>query len=651
MIEKYKDLNYIVELVRGSRKREIYHVNKLSPCYTREAVFESTDDGDESNTEIEVRPEPQIQEPPDIQSGESTEIYDYNQTSSPSEAINAQSNSDTIIVSNETVPRRSARINKGIPPIRFSPTLTALGIALYLFALAFGDFHKVSPIIWRHTGKPVLVGVHPVQMAIKYFSPCNLLSDPQLLPFGSQAPLFNWCNTSFYADFIKPVRNMCPRIQRKSSGTEIHRSKRVIALLGLGAIVIGAAASIGLSSVAMAKTSSLEDKFDSFEDQNRILMENLKQVLENDNVEKLALKRLKGEISQMSDYVNKISQDVGQLQKTLPTALIIMSKLGAQFSLTRNLLFEVSRKWRENELDPQLFQVFNVTLPCEGSCPLKFAKPKSCEWDEENGIIIVKFDLRVTQPKAHVLAADPFMLAEVNKTSMTWCAQEYSGPNLVVYDETLDCLVPTKGSNLDFANDLILKPDETYCQKRQVIASDKYWERKRCEPLNGVLEDDTVQVKNAGAQNYVFCHPFKVKLYDKLAAVECPNYVFSLPSNKSFRIGRFTYNANQINLKNQLIFAEDLSQRINFQISPKVGLLNLTDDFRSLDNLVDKIDTESREYVFSDLHWTITTGAILILCAILFGIYLRIIRSALIKRSKDGARLVNQEEVELMAFY
>jgi len=54
------------------------------------------------------------------------------------------------------------------------------------------DFHKVSLILWRNTDKPVLFGVHPVQMAIKYYSPCDLVNDPEVLPVGSHKPLYRW---------------------------------------------------------------------------------------------------------------------------------------------------------------------------------------------------------------------------------------------------------------------------------------------------------------------------------------------------------------------------------------------------------------------------------------------------------------------------
>jgi hypothetical protein len=461
-------------------------------------------------------------------------------------------------------------------------------------------------------------------MAIKFYSPCELLNDPDLLPKGSQAPLYNWCNTSFYSDFITPVRKMCKPKKFDEEVVNLPiRSKRLVLEIGLGIIAISAAASIGLSAVAVTKTENLSDRFNDLEKQNHIMMKNLEQVTANDLVEKMALKRLKNEISSMSDYVTELSGYVTQIQKTIPTALIIMSKLGAQFVLTRNLLYEISRKWELREMDAQLFNVFNVTLPCDGNCPLKYAKPRSCTIDEKENLIVIHFDLRVTQPKAHVLAADAFSLMKANKSTNQLCRKEYIGPNLVVYDETQDCIVPTKGTNLDFANDLILKPDEHYCNKRQITPNEKYWEQNRCEPLDNVIEDEVVQIKNGGDYNFVYCNTLKIKLYEKLMAVDCPDYVFALPANRSFRIGRLSYSAEQIKLNNEMKFIPDLSQRINFQIMPKIDSLDLTEDLKITENLIDSIKTDHPEYVFDNYMVSTSVSTIvavvgIILCAIYY---------------------------------
>ncbi len=83
----------------------------------------------------------------------------------------------------------------------------------------------------------------------------------------------------------------------------------------------------------------------------------------NDKVEKLALKRLQHEITEITHYVNELLETVSQIQRTLAAALVLVSKLGSQLSVTRSVLFEVTRNWDNGKIDPQLLQIFNTSLP------------------------------------------------------------------------------------------------------------------------------------------------------------------------------------------------------------------------------------------------------------------------------------------------
>ncbi len=169
-----------------------------------------------------------------------------------------------------------------------------------------------------------------------------------------------------------------------------------------------------------------------------------------------------------------------------------------------------------------------------------------------------------TQPKVHVLAADTSTTIFVNGSSKQLCYNEYIGPNLVNYDEQLDCIVSTKNSNVDFANGVILKPDEIYCNRKQMTPNDKYWQNTRCDSLNNILEDDVISVKHSNNENFIYFHTFKIKLYDKMNAIDCPDFVFPLTANLSFQIGKLKYKAEQIKIQNEMTFSPELSQRIHF---------------------------------------------------------------------------------------
>lgn len=131
----------------------------------------------------------------------------------------------------------------------------------------------------------------------------------------------------------------------------------------------------------------------------------------------MALKRLQNELSTATKFVNEIAEMVDQMQKTLPTALIIMSKLGGQLSVTRSVLYGVTKRWSAGEVDPQLLQIFNISLPCDKECPIKYAQAMDCSIDPIKRLIIMRFNLKIIQPSTHILMADPFPMVFQNQTT------------------------------------------------------------------------------------------------------------------------------------------------------------------------------------------------------------------------------------------
>ena len=284
VVDRYKEVNYIVETIHGGKRREVHHVGKLTPCYSRDIL--------ESTTEVYSM----------VEESSNTEIYEVESPVVPNGRIGNTQNEGTatgdgfptpeerdgisIPAPNQSTPRVSTRRTKAIPAVRYSPTLYVMAMVALMTIPVEGVFHKVSPIIWRNTGKPALVGITPVSMAVKYHSPCELLADPTILPTGAQPQLFEWCNTTFNTDFIVPIRKLCKVTQSKEEIEVRQKRLAITAIVGLGAIAIGAATSVGLSATAITKVSSLEERVNNIHNQQMLMMEALKQVTDNDKVEK-----------------------------------------------------------------------------------------------------------------------------------------------------------------------------------------------------------------------------------------------------------------------------------------------------------------------------------------------------------------------------
>lgn len=167
---------------------------------------------------------------------------------------------------------------------------------------------------------------------------------------------------------------------------------------------------------------------------------------------------------------------------------------------------------------------------------------------------------------------------------------------MVIYDQTLDCIVPTLGNDKDFNNNLILRPDKEYCDKKRIRPDRGLWRTIRCENQSTIVEDDNISVKNVETENQIYCYTLQIKLYENLGPIDCPNYAFLLPINQSFRIGRLYYRADQIKLKNEMTFDAGISQRVNFELMPK-HKLDLTDDQKIVELMTDTINTESYQFI------------------------------------------------------
>jgi hypothetical protein len=221
----------------------------------------------------------------------------------------------------------------------------------------------------------------------------------------------------------------------------------------------------------------------------------------------------------------------------------------------------------------------------------------------------------------------------------------------VINDELLDCIVPTKSSTVDFANDVILKPDETYCNRKQVAPNDKFWQTSRCDSLNHILEDDVVSVKHSNTENFIYCYTFKIKLYNKVEAIDCPDFVFPLPANLSFQIGRLKYKSEQIIIQNEMTFSPELSHRINFQLMPRnKRKLDLSADMKAVEELTEEIKTDSPKYVFG--NYVVSGTVIVISTAVgvgLLALYWFWTKKRVPTREKKGVepRTAVEEAIEL----
>lgn len=105
------------------------------------------------------------------------------------------------------LPRRSERIPK---PRKLFPLL------FYLIILMIGSFinettaslNIISPILWRKSNTPVIVGSNRVVLSINYKSPCIVFASDYFKNYNV-LDARNVCERQFEADFIQPMKAFC----------------------------------------------------------------------------------------------------------------------------------------------------------------------------------------------------------------------------------------------------------------------------------------------------------------------------------------------------------------------------------------------------------------------------------------------------------
>ncbi|RWS03246.1 retrovirus-related Pol polyprotein from transposon 297-like protein [Dinothrombium tinctorium] len=613
--QRHTPLVYEVETIDSRKKRETVHVSRMKKFYERKELTSSENDCTSDEDQIRINSSSTLmshtEEQSEITTESSEQIEDQNKLSCsrPSELHEMQESdgshtgrfsshpptpdSDILSENSEGAAlRRSTRTRRC--PQRFSPVF-ALFVLCLCTGYALCSFHRVSPIIWNERKAFVVKGMKSVFMNIRYENPCHLLMNPDFVQEENRKEflaqeLMSWCGNSYMNDFVKPMRKLCSRSTPNIEETVLSRTKRGALMIGaIGAIVIGIVSSIGVGSLAITRDITTRTRVENIETIQNELIDKAEALAHNEEFVKKALNTMQQSINEISSTLKDLSKDYALLKRELPRTLQIVSHLTANFIMTKSVMIEATRKWKNKQFDSHLLDLFNITMPCGEECPLELFEPKSCILNENKRLVTITFDAKIVEPTAHVLRADPFTLVGFeNETN--FCRIEYKGPKEVVYDEALDCITLLKTNMYDTDSDLILKPSKSSC--REKIHPDllpKYWAQPTCEELSSIKQENFIQVKASHGNNFIYCPTHNISVFGSIH--ECPNFVFELTSNTSFSISKFTYNATQMKIHSNVKFVPEWSMRVNMQLMPRIHELNIQRAIRKSKDFIDSIET------------------------------------------------------------
>ena len=427
-------------------------------------------------------------------------------------------------------------------------------------------FTRVNPVIWRETNRPVIAGITQFYTNIFYESPCIIFNETLTTKFKPYTDsLLNWCLEEFEESWVKPIESFCNN-PFTTGFNELTREKRFGTMAIASTVVITIFAQVGFFLYSTYDQASSKAEVVKVANNQEKLLDNMENLKNNEQKVSQILWKLESSQEELGKDISTISNKLNLIMLNKVPILTNVAKLTAKLTVLKDRLMDIGREWNEGIFSPKLMEIFELNLNCSDRCPLKLFKPQKCIIDRNKNKISFSFQTRTVKSTATVLKADSFRLVQRKENSSMVCRKVFRGPKAVIYDKLLDCVTPLMS---DTANneDLILSPAVEYCSESSPLNSSfNLWNTEDCKEKEHLSDPEFIQVKNSNEYNYVYCPTLKISVFNR--TFDCPMHVFSLPYFTSFKIGKLTYNAEQLKMKSNLNVNPVSSSRVNFHLLP-----------------------------------------------------------------------------------
>ena len=477
-----------------------------------------------------------------------------------------------------------------------------------------GKFPIASPVIRRKSQLPATLGYNTYMTNIILQSPCDVI--PTTGMSGNIIkPLLYECDVHYEANFINPLKELCPS---KGESTTMQQNKRaktfVFAAAGLISLAVVAIPSIAVGSIALYKVNNVETRQEEINQQINILT---KQLMDADDKSDLLSKKFKLLMTNLEKYAED------SVRQTYMIARIV-NKLDKSLEI----LQESCQAWQRKEMSTSFFDYLHFKPPCEMECPVEHGIFHSCEISKNNANLRIDYSLPIVNKNLTIVEADPFKLTK--RDGNLTCVYEYIGPKQAILSLQEDCLYALSTEKapvgLPLASSLTCKPHLSFTEK------DDYFKISSCRPSEKDDWQHYTQVKVFDNKYHIYCAGGEYYLGKR--KVKCPSYIFTLPLSATFSLNNAEYKGNVLSVVYQQQEDPLYLEQINWHLHPFVNWQTVYTNFSKEEEKI-KEKANEREIVqfFSQggnhiLH--LLLGMITVL--LLIGLFIFITRLIIKKR-------------------
>ncbi|MDI9312425.1 MAG: RNase H-like domain-containing protein [Limnohabitans sp.] len=638
IVDKLGPTTYKVENLIGRKRIELAHVSRIKNLNKENLNEEATNENDDIlSVSTEIYDIPMFYETNQYEydlednrqnqqnfefSDDSTDVEDFNNESDETieysieeqiqendphtEELQTTQDSniqiDNVPNTNENAVRRSSRKDKGFNS-RFKNFFFLLLNIISIYTVDT-QFHEVPPILWRNSKIPVIIGTQNVEWIVKYISPCDILDQFKTINHFHKDELKEWCMSKFEEDFTDMINKFC--IKRKYKDQLPSRRKRfvIIGAILLGVVMIASVAAIGVATASLIKSHSNEGEINLLKSEQDKILKNLEQQIQENLKVKNILEKLNSNFIKFEENFNKLKSEFNNLVQFFPDAIKVLSSLITNLSIQKENLLDIARKWKKKQISEKLFDLFNMTIDCNGTCLIEKAVPQECIHNPVDKLITFKFNMEVSSVENFIMLADSFNLLRKPYDQSKLCILKYKGPKYILYNKLEDCVTLLPFDEMLKETDMFLSPNKQICNSNfSEISTNHLWQSTVCDNDNFKKNPHTIQVKMAEGYLYLYCYPHLIHIYGKF--VKCPNIVFALSLLTTFTVlvgdiktplYSFSYNGGKIKYHSNHSFNLEWSNKINFHIInedyKEINFTDVEEDIKKLGQIT--LDLKSK---------------------------------------------------------
>jgi len=510
----------------------------------------------------------------------------------------------------------------------FSPTLMMIILLLCVSGTHSALMLTKQPVLWRPSSTPVTSGHFEVKLLVKFESPCIILTN-ETIHQDILKEIITWCEEIYGELWTDEVEDMCPNEQTDTTSLTFNHNGEIIRIrkprfilistvLGIVSVCIVTGVALGISaqttaSVALTRTSALSARLDEAE-------ELLEQKVKELKLSQEAIKIVQQNVRSIDTRLTALESDFGELKLKFPSTVYGISHINAKLLEANSMLKDTKRAWQEKKLNPAFFDYLKIELPCNNTCPIKFAIGKACRLSHDWTKLNLDFTVPIISDTLKLAEADPFTM--IQKKNNQTCTIEYNGPHNVVFSTRENCIY---GVNVNPTN-ILLSPSQVCRGPTSLPESSKYFSTGSCKPSFPGDEKDFIQVKEFGGMLHIYCAYNTITIGEMTE--DSPLEIFALPLGVEFEINEQKYLGNVLNLKHKETTDTLFSLHTNWNLRPKVPSTGLIPD-------VDMVaSTKSENSVIGTEHHGGLIVALIVTTMILFIIILLGLYYFVYKRQK-----------------